>query len=128
MANPAEYLDRYSLITAAMSTWIATQLWDGHEKDCAKYAGGPGPCDCIQAVRALWHKLDGEIERNPPTMPDLMPQMMDMQDRLNVQAYDLKCAREAIDFFRDQLKDLGMSGDPDTPAARRFCAWYDETQ
>lgn len=128
MVNPAAYLERYSAITAAMSTWIAEQLWDGHEKDCAQYAGGPGPCNCIQVVRAMWHKLDSEIERDTPHMPDLVPQMMDLQDRLAVQAHDLRCAKEAIDYFRDQLRAMSQASGTAPEYVTRFCSHIDETQ
>lgn len=122
MASAKEYLERYSSITCRMSTWIAEQLWDGHEKCCAKYAGGPGPCDCIQAVRAEWHKLDHDIEMDEMRhMPDLVPRMMDLQAENDVLKHDLKCALDALCYVRGELRGIG-------PSVERHCSEVDETQ
>lgn len=87
--SPSIY-SRYERVIMELTEWICELTWGGHEKQCKSFAGGAGPCSCI----AMWIKEGHDAMRlreiemvqrppngdsTPPTMPNLVPRMMELQ-------------------------------------------------
>jgi uncharacterized membrane protein YcjF (UPF0283 family) len=91
-----DFISKYESLLESMSEWIAGVTWDGHEKDCAAFAGATGECCCIKSIREEWHKLYRlrEIEHMHATAEDAGDKYTNevLEDTLK----DLKQARECI--------------------------------
>jgi hypothetical protein len=110
---------RYEGIMHDMAKWISAKTWDGHEKDCPRFANDfPGQplCECVKSTLADMYRAirDHDIavlhavasDEGKLELKELMPKMMDLQAENSVLKHDLQCGNEALAWWRQQAKWL----------------------